>query len=77
VKALAVVALTALVFPAAAFGHANLVERAPNFGQRVEKAPRAVVLHFDQGVIVVPQSVKVLTERGASMTSGPTRTADD
>jgi copper transport protein len=77
VKALAVAALTTLVFPAAAFGHANLIERHPSFGQRVEKAPRTVVLHFDQGVIVVPQSVKVLTERGASMASGPTRTADD
>jgi copper transport protein len=77
VKALAVAALAALVFPAAAFGHANLLERKPSFGQRVEKAPHAIVLQFDQGVLVVPQSVKVLTARGVSMTSGATRTADD
>jgi copper transport protein len=77
VRALAVVALTALAFPAAAFGHANLLERKPSFGQRVEKTPHAVVLHFDQGVLVVPQSIKVLTARGVSMASGATRTADD
>jgi copper transport protein len=77
VKALAVVALAALVFPAAALGHANLLERKPSFGQRVEKTPHAVVLHFDQGVLVVPQSIKVLTARGVSMASGATRTADD
>jgi copper transport protein len=77
VKAFAVFALTALAFPAAALGHANLLERKPDFGQRVEQAPRAVVLHFDQGVLVVPQSIKVLSARGASLATGPTRTADD
>jgi copper transport protein len=77
VKAIAAAAVAALVFPGAAFGHANLVERKPNFGQRVEKTPHAVVLQFDQGVIVVPQSVKVLTERGVPMTSGATRTTED
>jgi copper transport protein len=77
VKALAVVALMALVFPATAFGHANLLERKPSFGQRVEQTPHAVVLYFDQGVLVVPQSIKVLTARGVTMASGATRTADD
>jgi copper transport protein len=74
VRALAVAAIAALAFPAAAFGHANLVKREPSFGQRVETAPHQVVLHFDQGVIVVPQSVQVKTQRGVSMTAGPART---
>ncbi|HYZ18690.1 MAG TPA: copper resistance protein CopC [Gaiellaceae bacterium] len=74
-RALAAATLAALALPAAAFAHANLVKREPSFGQRVETAPRQIVLHFDQGVIVVPQSVQVKTQRGVPMTAGPTRTA--
>lgn len=72
-KALVAAALVALALPAAAFGHANLVDREPSFGERLERAPRAVVLHFDQGVLVVPGSVHVLSARGVSLTAGPTR----
>jgi copper transport protein len=76
-RALAAVALAALAFPAVAFGHANLLKREPSFGDRVERAPRAVVLHFDQGVLVVARSVQVRSERGAQMASGPTRATND
>jgi copper transport protein len=73
VRAVVATAAAALLFPAAAFGHANLLERVPSFGQRVEKAPRAVTLHFDQGVLVLPRSVQVVNQRGVSMTAGPAR----
>jgi copper transport protein len=76
-RALAAVALAALAFPAVAFGHANLLKREPSFGEREERAPRAVVLHFDQGVLVVARSVQVRSERGAQMASGPTRATND
>jgi methionine-rich copper-binding protein CopC len=49
--------LAALAFPGTASGHANLLQREPTFGERVERSPHAIVLRFDQSVAVVPRSI--------------------
>jgi copper transport protein len=58
-RRLAFVALVALAFPATAFAHANLDSTSPKFRQRVERAPAAVVLHFDQNVQAQPNAIDV------------------
>jgi copper transport protein len=63
-RALAAAALAALAFPASAFAHASLVHESPSFRQRLERAPRAVVLRFDQAVDALPNAVVVLDSRG-------------
>ena len=63
-RRLAVVALLALAFPAAASAHATLEHATPGFQQRVETSPRAVVLGFDQRVTVLPGTIRVVDARG-------------
>ena len=56
--------LVALAFPGSAFAHASLQHTWPKFQQRVEQAPTAVRLNFDQAVTVLPGSVEVRTAVG-------------
>ena len=55
----AVIGLIALAFPATASAHANLDSTSPKYRQRVERAPAAVVLHFDQSVQAQPNAIDV------------------
>src|SRR4026208_1232208 len=61
-RRLALAVLVALAFPASAFAHANLDGTSPNFRQRLQSAPRAVVLHFDQSVQAAPNAIVVKRE---------------
>jgi copper transport protein len=54
----------ALVFPALASAHATLKTTVPSYRQRVETAPRVVVLRFDQQVKPIPHSIQVFTTGG-------------
>jgi copper transport protein len=63
-RALLLGALLALAFPATALAHAALTQATPEVQQRVERAPRAVRLEFDQVVTVVPGSIQVRTAGG-------------
>lgn len=72
-KALALAFLVALALPGSALAHANLLKREPTFGERVETSPRSIVLRFDQGVSVVPQSIEVRSATGEHLTAGATR----
>jgi copper transport protein len=75
-RALTAAALVALALPASAFAHANLLQREPNFGKRLATSPPAVLLHFDQGVDVFPDSIEVRSATGALVTAGPAHTID-
>ncbi len=76
-RALAAAALVALALPASAFAHANLLQREPNFGKRLATSPPAVLLRFDQGVDVFPDSIEVRSAKGALVTAGPAHTIDE
>jgi copper transport protein len=71
-RRLALVGLVALAFPAAALAHANLDSTSPKFRQRVERAPAAVVLHFDQSVQAQPNAIDVKNAFGRTF-SGRSR----
>ena len=75
-RALVAAALVALALPASAVAHANLTQREPDFGKRLTTSPPAVLLHFDQGVDVFPNSIDVRSAKGALVTSGPAHTID-
>ena len=75
-RKLALVALAALAFPAAASAHATLRSTDPSYGKRLQRSPTAVVLHFDQSVDALPNAIKVYTAKGR-MVSGTTRTSGD
>jgi len=75
-RALAAAALVALALPASASAHANLLQREPNFGKRLATSPPAVLLHFDQGVDVFPDSIEVRSATGAPVIAGPAHTID-
>jgi copper transport protein len=77
VRALTAAALVALALPASALAHANLLQREPNFGTRLATSPPAVVLRFDQGVDVFPDSIEVRSAKGALVTAGPAHTIDE
>ena len=63
-RRLAVVALLALAFPAAAFAHASLQRTGPSYRERLQTAPRRVWLDFDQTVKALPNSIQVYSSRG-------------
>ena len=63
-RALAAAAFAALAFPGAAFAHATLEHTTPKFRERLQSAPRVVVLEFDQDVKPVPTSVEVRDSHG-------------
>jgi copper transport protein len=78
VRRIAVAALLALplVLPASARAHARLLETDPAFRERVELAPRAVNLRFDQPVKAFPDSILVYTTRGRLVSSRAVNAAD-
>jgi len=76
-RSLAAAALVALALPASAFAHANLTQRTPSFGTRLQTAPHAVTLRFDQGIDVFPNAIDVRSATGVSMTAGPSHVAGD
>ena len=65
-----------LVLPAGASAHARILETDPAFRERVELAPRAVSLRFDQPVTAFQDSILVHTSAGR-LVSGRAITADD
>ncbi|HVV57968.1 MAG TPA: copper resistance protein CopC [Gaiellaceae bacterium] len=71
-RRIALVAVAALAFPAAAFAHASLRSTTPHFGRELKTSPPQIVLHFDQRVTVLPGAIKVLDANGREF-AGPTR----
>src|SRR5437763_4585622 len=71
-RRLAVVMLVALAFPASAFAHANLDATSPKYRQRLQSAPRAVVLRFDQSVQAEPNAIEVKNESGKTLSATAT-----
>jgi copper transport protein len=68
-KRLALVGLVALAFPASAFAHANLDSTSPTYRQRLQTAPRAVLLHFDQAVQAEPNAIEVKNQFGRTLSA--------
>jgi copper transport protein len=68
------VALAALVFPAAASAHATLRSTTPPFGHELKTWPRTIRLHFDQQVKILPGAISVLNGVGKNF-AGPSRTS--
>jgi copper transport protein len=67
VKRLAIVCVTglaALALPSAALAHATLSQATPAFQSRVDVAPRAVVLRFDQQVDIISHTLEVFAPDG-------------
>jgi copper transport protein len=75
-KALLLVALAALALPAAASAHATLTKTEPEYGTRVERAPKVVRLHFDQSVDALPSAIHVYDAKGR-VVSGRTLLSKD
>lgn len=69
-RRLALVALAALAFPAAASAHAQLQSTRPAFGHEIQLAPKTIRIHFDQIVKVLPGFVQVLDAKGKNYASG-------
>lgn len=66
-RALPLVVLAALAFPATSFAHAALRHETPSFKQRLSVSPRQVVLQFDQPVVALPNAIQVLTLKGKNV----------
>jgi len=73
---LAGVALCALAVPSVALAHATLSKTTPGVQTRVETAPRAVVLHFDQQVGIIPHTLEVFAKDGRRVSADPVFGAD-
>lgn len=58
------VAVFALVAAEPASAHAVIETTTPEYRQRVERAPRTVVIRFDQSVKVLPGSIRVFSAGG-------------
>jgi copper transport protein len=76
VRKLALVALAALAFPAAASAHATLKHETPGFGQRLPRSPARVQLTFDQSVEALPNAIRVLDAHGRLLSGKTTSGAD-
>ena len=63
-RRLALAALLALAFPAAAAAHATMEQSTPGFQQELRRAPAVVRLRFDQAVTVFPDSIVVVDATG-------------
>jgi len=63
-RRLALVALAALAFPAAASAHATLRSTTPSFRSDLKQGPSVIRLTFDQHVKVLPSSIRVLNGVG-------------
>jgi copper transport protein len=69
-------AVATLALPAAAWAHASLESASPSFRQRLETAPRAVVLRFDQAVKALPNSIVVYSASGKVLSGTATNGSD-
>jgi copper transport protein len=65
--ALLLAALAALAAPASAFAHASLRATTPSYRERLQAAPRAVSLRFDQPVTVEPNAIQVKNDFGKTV----------
>jgi copper transport protein len=72
VKRLLAVALVALAVPATASAHATLSKTQPQYGTRLQQAPKVLRLEFDQTVDALPNAVRVYSAKGRLL-SGSTR----
>lgn len=68
--------LAALVAPAPAWAHASLVSASPDYRERIDVAPRRVVLRFSQAVEPIPNGIVVRSEDGRAV-SRPARLGRD
>src|SRR4029453_14324573 len=75
--ALAGAVLVALALPASAFAHANLLERTPTYGSKLQSSPHAVSLRFDQGVDGFENPLDLRSSPGRDVTAGPSHTVAD
>ena len=71
---LPVIAIALLAIPVAALGHAQLVAVTPADGSRLEVAPAALTLTFNEPVGLGPDGIVVLDARGARVDSVPETT---
>jgi copper transport protein len=74
-RALAVLVLVALVVPAAAAAHARLIRTVPADGSVVARAPRTVLVEFDDTVRVGSANAAVANVSRRSVLAGPPRVA--
>ena len=75
-RAVLLAALVALALPAAASAHATLTKTEPEYGTRVERAPKVVRLHFDQSIDALPNAIHVYDAKGR-LVSGRTLLSKD
>jgi copper transport protein len=64
---------TALVLPGAASAHATMTGASPATQSRVETAPRAIVLRFDQTVTSIARAIDVFSATGRRVSAPTTR----
>jgi copper transport protein len=67
VRQLLAVTITALVLPGAASAHATLIGISPPTQSRLETAPKAVVLTFDQTVTTTARAIEVFSAGGRTV----------
>ena len=65
------VAAAALAFPAGAWAHATLLQTTPGVGQRLQSAPKVIVLRFDQSVKVLGNGIQVFDAQGRLLSGTP------
>jgi copper transport protein len=70
VRRIALIALVALAFPAAASAHATLRATSPHFGTELQRGPATIRLRFDQHVKIFPGAVQVLNGVGKNFSRG-------
>jgi copper transport protein len=75
-RALLLIGLLALAAPASAFAHASVKQTYPSYRQRLDAAPQAVWLRFDQGVKAFPNSIVVTTANGRVVSGAARGEAD-
>jgi copper transport protein len=73
---LAAAVVAALAVPAAGFAHATMQASTPGVQGRVEKAPRAIILEFDQAVTATDKSIEVRTAKGRLVSKPATQGPD-
>jgi copper transport protein len=76
VRYLVAVAFLALVLPGTAAGHATLIGASPETQSRLDAAPAAVVLRFDQTVTATATAIDVFSPSGRRI-AGPTERSAD
>lgn len=69
-------AVAALVLPAAASAHATLSETWPEVQSTMDRAPREVLLHFDQSVTATARAIEVFAADGAVVSAAATQGED-